>query len=121
MERFFFEIVVRNLLSLLPLLLFPEWSFSSSKLVVGDDGAVEDLEKVSLLLSKELKDCVRIGSIILCVWRGEFDSEEDIDKNEAFEGDDKPCGYANWFVSKSKCSVNLDIMMVIKKCSKKKA
>lgn len=105
MERFFLDIVVRNLFN-----LFPELDNFSSKLDVGDDGAVWDFVQLSLL-SNELKDWVRIGSTIWWCWRGELvDSDDDIDKKETLEGDDKPWEHINWCASKSKCSVNLDIL-----------
>lgn len=57
---------------------------------------------------------MRIGSIMerYC-WTGEFESEDDIDKKEDFDGDDNDWLYMNWFVfSISKCSVNLDMILM---------
>lgn len=44
-------------------------------------------------------------------WTGEFDSDDDIEKKEVFDGDDSDWLYMNWsVVSILKCSVNLDMV-----------
>lgn len=72
-ERFFFEIVVRNLFN-----LFPDDGFSS-KLKVGEEGDEDE--------SNELNDRVKMGCIV-CGEDEWWDSLDDMEKNDAFEGDD---------------------------------